>query len=110
MKVSPKIYKNYVIMSSKGKLLLYVQIKKALYSLLRSKLLFYRKLVNIIEVYGFQIPPYDPCVSNKMINDKHVMVLWHVDDLKVSHVDSFEITKFSGYLSRIYGGLRVQRG
>ena len=27
VKVSPKIYKNYVIVSSKGKMLLYVQIK-----------------------------------------------------------------------------------
>ena len=37
-------------------------------------------------------------------------VVWHVDDLKVSHVDSFEITNFSGYLSSIYGGLTVNRG
>ena len=34
-KVAPKIYQKYVITSSKGKLLLYVQIKKALYWLLR---------------------------------------------------------------------------
>ena len=37
-------------------------------------------------------------------------VLWHVDDLKVSHFDTFEFTKFVGYLSSIYGGLTVHRG
>ena len=44
-----------------------------------------------------------------MINDKHKMIVWHVDDLKVSNIDSFEITKFAEYLSIIYGGLAVHR-
>ena len=39
-----------------------------------------------------------------------MMVLCHVDDLKLSHVKSFEITKFAGYLSSIYGGITVHRG
>ena len=38
-------------------------------------------------------------------------VTWHVDDLKVSHKDPFEITKFATYLSSIYGKkLSVKRG
>ena len=38
-------------------------------------------------------------------------ITWHVDDLKVSHVDSFQITKFAAYLATIYGnGLVVHRG
>ena len=36
-------------------------------------------------------------------------VVWYVDGLKVSHVDSFEVTKFSVYLSSIYGGISVNR-
>ena len=44
-----------------------------------------------------------------MINNKHMMVVLHVDDLKVSHVNSFEITNFAGYLSSIYGLLTVHR-
>ena len=53
---------------------------------------------------------YDPCVENKMINDKHMTVVWHADDLMVSHADSFEFTKLSGYPSSTYGGLSVHRG
>jgi len=30
-------------------------------------------------------------------------VVWHVDDLKVSHMKTLEITKFACYLSQIYG-------
>ena len=31
-------------------------------------------------------------------------VIWHVDDLKVSCKDGFEITKLLHYLNKIYGG------
>ena len=37
-------------------------------------------------------------------------VVCHVDLLKMSHVDSFEITKFAGYMPCIYGGFIVHRG
>ncbi len=38
-------------------------------------------------------------------------ITWHVDDLKVSHNDPFQIAKFSSYLASIYGeGLVVHCG
>ena len=37
--------------------------------------------------WGFEINPYDWCVANKTINGKQQTVLWHVDDLKISHID-----------------------
>ena len=67
VKVYPKIYPKYVIMSSKGGVvLLYVQMQKSLYRLLRSMLMLYRKFVKDLDIYGFQINPYNPCVANKM--------------------------------------------
>ena len=48
--------------------MLYVQTNKALYGLLQSALLFYKKLQKDLEGYGFVINPYDPCVANTMIN------------------------------------------
>ena len=45
-----------------------------------------------------------------MIKNKYMALLWHVDDIKMSHVDIFEIAKFAGYLSSIYGRLIVHRG
>ena len=98
VKISPKIYLKYGIMSSKGKPLLYVQIKKALYGLIRSALLFWRNLVKYLEAYGLQINQYDPYVTNNMINKKYMTILSQVDDINLSHVDSFEISKFLGYM------------
>ena len=109
MKLAPKIYRKYVIMISKEKPLLYVQIQKALYGLLQSVIMFYRKLVKDLEAYGLQIRPYGPCMVNRMINNKQMILVWNVENLNVSHVNSFEITKVEGYLSRIYGGLPVHR-
>ena len=57
VKVPPKIYWKYVIMSRKGGPLLYVQKETALYDLLCSAVLFYGKLVKYLEAFGFQINP-----------------------------------------------------
>ncbi len=105
VKVDPKLYRPFVITNSKGKSLLYVKMHKALYGLLRSALLFYKKLVSDLEGYGFEINPYDTCVANKMVNRSQMTVVWHVDDLKVSHKAAY------GYLGDIYGkSLTVKRG
>ena len=65
--IAPQIYRPYVKMDKKGTPILYVRLKKALYGLLRSSLLFYRKLRGELEAYDFKINPYDPCVGNKMV-------------------------------------------
>ena len=38
-------------------------------------------------------------------------LMWHVDDIKVSHKNTYQITKFSSYLSSMYGDkLTVKQG
>ena len=46
----------------------YVKVNKALYGLLRSALLFHKKLVSKLVEMGFELNKYDPCVANRMIN------------------------------------------
>ena len=65
--IAPQIYRPYVKMDRKGTPILYVRLKKALYGILISSLLFYRKLRGELEAYGFKINPYDPCVGSKMV-------------------------------------------
>ena len=62
-----------------------------------------------LEAYGFTINPYDPCVANKMVNEKQLDVMWHVDDLKISHVDSKVVTGLIEYLKSIYGKMHGSR-
>ena len=78
--------------------------------MMRSVLLFYRKLVGDLEAYGLKINPYNPCVASMEVGGPQMTVVWRVDDLKVSHKNAFEITKLAGYLGDIYPGLKVNRG
>ena len=51
--------------------------------------------------WGFEPNPYNPCVMNKIINDKQCSILWHVDDLKLSHVDNM-VTKVLHMIDKTY--------
>ena len=72
VQVDLQIYGKFVTNDKNNQPLLYVKLSKALYGLLRSALLFYKKLVKDLEnsKTPFVINPYDPCVANAMINGK----------------------------------------
>ncbi len=113
IQVDPNLYRKYIIYNKNNQALLYVKLSKAIYGLLKSALLFYKKIVADLQNYEapFVINPYNPCVANTIINGKQVTITWHVDDLKVLHVDPFQITKFAAYLASIYGnGLVIHCG
>jgi Reverse transcriptase (RNA-dependent DNA polymerase)/Zinc knuckle len=86
LEINPNKYKDYVE-NENGKTILYVQLKKALYGTLQAALLFWKDLSGKLEKWGFEFNPYDNCVANKIINGKQCTILWHVDDLKISHVE-----------------------
>jgi len=67
--------------------MLYVQLKKALYGTLQTALLFWKLLSETLQEWGFVLNPYDKCVANKNIERKQCTIIWHVDDLKISHAD-----------------------
>ena len=131
LQIAPQIYRPYVKMDKMGTHILHVRFKKAIYGLLRSSLLFYRKMCGKLEACGFKIDPYDPYMGKKMVTtdtvvtvidkkvriirnkngskkmckmkeEKQITVIWHVDDLMMSSDDNFELTKFSCYLANIY--------
>ena len=89
-------------MSSKGEPMLYVRLSKTLYGLLQSALLFYKKLRTELEDFGFEVNPYNPCVAYKTVNGSQMNVTWHVNDLKISHKDSLEVTKILDHFGKIY--------
>ena len=105
VKVEPELYRKYVIYDSKGRMILYVKMQKALYGMLKSVLLFYKKLVGDLEGAGFKLNPYNPCVANKIVNGTQMTVIWHVDDLKISHKILESVTKVIKYLDGISSSL-----
>ena len=102
--------RKYITYGRNGDAILYVTLQKALYGCLKSALLFYRKLVGEIVEKGFELNPYDPCVANKIVNGKQMTITWHVDDLKISHVDATKVTAVIEWFKTIYGNVRVSRG
>lgn len=85
VQIDPELYAPYLIKSKMGESLLYVRMLKAMYSLLRSVLLFYLRLVANLKAYGFDVNPYDPCVATRIVNGTQLTVTWHVNNLKISH-------------------------
>ena len=65
---------------------LYLLIIKEIYGMIESALLWYELYVSVLKYMGFQLNPYDMCVSNKDINGKQFTIYWYVEDNKVSHV------------------------
>jgi len=90
-------------------------MQKALYGMLKSSILYYKKFRAYIESIGFVVNPYDPCVANRMIEGNQQTITWHVDDLKSSHKKAKVNDDFAKWLTKKYandgiGKLTVVRG
>jgi hypothetical protein len=102
-KVDPKLYTKYLEHDKKGKPVLYVKLRKAIYDTLQAAMLFWKDLLAKLINWGYEINPYDWCVANKMIDGKQCTVLWHVDDLKISHSDPSVVEALIYLLNKEYG-------
>jgi hypothetical protein len=114
LEICPGVYDKYVVYEGKHRVL-YVRMLKALYGMLISSLLYYKKFRKDIESIGFDINPYDICVANRVVNEKQHTITWHVDDLKSSHVDPKVNDKFAIWCESTYGSddlgnVKVVRG
>jgi hypothetical protein len=83
-----------------------------------ASLLYYRKFVKSLTDIDFVINPYDPCVTNKMIEGDQMTICFHVDDYKLSHrkikvMDSmikYLIQEYDSIFEDGYGAMTVSRG
>jgi hypothetical protein len=102
VRVNPGKYAKFVSKEG-GKPVMHVLLKKALYGTVQVSLLFWRDVTKELKKWGFTINPYDECVANKMVDGKQCTVLWHVDDLKISHINSKVVDDVVAKLSERYG-------
>ena len=51
---------------------------------------------------GFELNPCDPYVANKTITGKQLTLVWHVDDIKASHVEAEVVTRMAKWLLKTY--------
>lgn len=97
----------------RGKYVIYVLCKKAIYGTMNAALLAYKKLAKLFREWGFKMNPYDPCVWNKMVNGKQLTIIFHIDDLMMSHKNPNILTLYIRKLEKEYARrdpLTVMRG
>ena len=104
------MYANFVHVNKTGKKTLYVKLTKAMYGCMKAARLFYENLSSFLVELGFKINPYDLCTANKIIHGKQCTIVWHVDDLKISHVESSVVTEVLSQLESKYGEMSITRG
>ena len=114
VELDPHTYKDFVTIE-KGVQVLHVDMWMALYGMIKSSLLYYKKWRGDLVSIGFEVNPYDPCVANRMINGHQHTVAWHVDDVKSSHVDPKVNDNFHKWMQKHYGdpsinNVKVVRG
>ena len=107
-----KLNKKYLkfVTEENGVKVLYVRLIKAIYGCVQSALLWYQLFYSHLKDMGFVLNPYDPCVANKMINEKQCTITWYVDDTKISHVDPEVVTDVIEQIEAKFGKMTVKRG
>ena len=86
------------MINKKGETVLHVRLLSALCGIMKAALLCCQRFVKDLKSIGFVVNPCDPCVANKMARGKQLTVVWHVDDLKVSHVSVAVVAKMADWL------------
>ena len=99
--IAPNTYGPWVTYE-RGEPVLYLELLKAIYGMLKSALLFYRKFRKDMESVGFKRNPYNICVFNKIVDGKQLTVLTHVDDCKYSSVNNKAMDEFEQWLQQKY--------
>ena len=110
--LDPGLYRKYA-KEENGCTVIYVELLKALYGTLRAALLFWRRISEQLIKWGFKINPYDWCVANKEVHGRQCTIIWHVDDLKISHVEPDVVSTVIEMLKQEFGKeapLSITRG
>jgi hypothetical protein len=81
-----------------------VELQKALYGTLQASLLFWKELSTfLVSTLGFDFNPYDKCVVNKVIDGRQCTIIWHVDDLMLTHVSQEVLDHIVSDISKKFG-------
>jgi hypothetical protein len=102
VKLDPALHRKFV-KHKNGKTVLCVELLKALCGTLKAALLFWKLLSSKLVSWEFEINPCDWCVANKTMDGKQCTVPWHVDDLKISHINSAAVSTVIRMIDEEFG-------
>ena len=103
LEIDHAIYSSYITVE-KGEKVMNMELLKALYRTLWAARLFWKKLqAKLLNEWGFTPNQYDSCVVNEKVDGKQLTMVWHVDDLKVSHEKEEVLDEFIGMMEKEFG-------
>ena len=94
----------------RGKKVIYLKIKKALYECIESALLWYNLFLNKLTGLGFKVNPYDRYMANKIRDGHQCTIVWYVDNVKISHTNNSVVSNIIKYIQEEFGNITVSRG
>ena len=89
--LNTRLYTQYVVLDN-GRKVLYMEAQKVVYGMVYSDLLFWLDLSGLLDKQGYVMNPYDICCMNKMINGAQCTIVWNVNDIKASHINTEVLT------------------
>ena len=105
LEIEPYLYVPFVTTDKKVENMIILEWMNAIYGTMVDRLLYYKKFVKKLKNTGFQINPYDPCVSNFLVKDKQKTICFHVDDWNLIHQYSEVNNEFINTLRDEYESL-----
>ena len=102
LEIDKELYQDCVTYEN-GEMVMYVELLKALYGTIWAACLFWEKLSKKLMEWGFSLNPYDSCIANKMVNGSQLTVVWHVNDLKLSHKEQCMVDLLIDQLNEEFG-------
>ena len=95
LEIDENKYIDFIICCRKEKFL-YAKILKILYSIMPiASILYCKKFRKDIEVIWHEINLYNMHTASKIANSKQHVLIWHADDIKISHINPKVNTRFS---------------
>ena len=65
-------------------------------------MLFWKDLISTLKEWGVELNPYYEFVTNKNMERSQCSIMWHVDDLKISHMDFKVVDDIINMLKKKY--------
>lgn len=104
-------YADFVHVTRDGGKNLFVKLRKAMYGCLKAARLWWEEFSKFrTETMGFRLNIYDSCVANKDIKGSQCTLIWHVDDLKISHKDESVVREIIQKIEEKYGEMSTNYG
>ena len=79
----------------------------ALYKMLKALIQYYQKFVHSIQTIRL-VNSYDLCMANQIMNGKQHNVMWHINNIELSHEDAMINNNFYIWFEKKYGSNNVR--